>query len=77
MLRLTLVAMLAVGLGVGASTASASWKAQYGVQDDAWLEVGTTKMSSLQERLSMLHAAVGSRGAVQAGRACEPRRPGL
>ena len=54
MLRLTLVAMLAVGLGVGASTASASWKAQYGVQDDAWLEVGTTKMSSLQERLSML-----------------------
>ena len=54
MLRLTLVAMLAVGLSVGASTASASWKAQYGVQDDAWLEVGTTKMSSLQERLSML-----------------------
>src|SRR5438874_1521975 len=36
------------------STASASSRAQYGVQDDAWLEVGTTKMWSLDERLAML-----------------------
>jgi hypothetical protein len=54
MLRLVLVAAVAVALAVEASTASASWKAQYGVQDDAWLEVGTTKWSSLQERLSAL-----------------------
>src|SRR3954447_18988358 len=54
MLRVVLVAIVAVALAAEASTASASWKAQYGVQDDAWLEVGTTKWSSLQERLSAL-----------------------
>ena len=47
-------ALVVAALGAAASTASASWKAQYGVQDDAWLEVGTTKMSSLQERLATL-----------------------
>jgi hypothetical protein len=53
--RPALVAWLVtVALASTASTASASWKAQYGVQDDAWLEVGTTKMSSLQERLATL-----------------------
>ena len=52
---LALVAGLAaVALAATASTASASWKAQYGVQDDAWLEFGTQKMSSLEERLAML-----------------------
>ena len=52
---LALVAGLAaVALAAAASTASASWKAQYGVQDDVWLEVGTQKMWSLEERLAML-----------------------
>jgi hypothetical protein len=52
---LALVAGLAaVALAATASTASASWKAQYGVQDDVWLEVGTQKMWSLEERLAML-----------------------
>ena len=46
--------LVAIALAATASTASASWKAQYGVQDDAWLEVGTTKMSSLQQRLATL-----------------------
>jgi len=46
--------LAAVALAATAVTASASWKAQYGVQDDAWLEVGTTKSPSLQERLATL-----------------------
>jgi hypothetical protein len=46
--------LAAVSLAATAATATASWKAQYGVQDDAWLEVGTTKSPSLQERLATL-----------------------
>ena len=54
-LRSGLVACLVtVALAATASTASASSKAQYGVQDDAWLQVGSTKMWSLDERLAML-----------------------
>jgi len=54
-LRSALVAGLAViALVATAATASASSKAQYGVQDDAWLEVGTTKWPALEERLSTL-----------------------
>ena len=37
-----------------ASTASASWKVQYGIQDDAWIEAGTVKMPVLEDRLSTL-----------------------
>ena len=54
MCRLVLLAAITLSLAAGASTASASSKAQYGVQDDAWLQVGTAKMSSLQERLATL-----------------------
>jgi hypothetical protein len=43
-----------IALCLGAANASASSQAQYGVQDDAWLQVGTTKMSSLEERLATL-----------------------
>jgi hypothetical protein len=43
-----------VAATTAATTASASSKAQYGIQDDAWLEVGTTKMSSLEQRLVTL-----------------------
>jgi hypothetical protein len=46
--------LVTVALAATAATASASWKAQYGIQDDAWLEVDTTAMSSLQERLATL-----------------------
>jgi len=47
-LRSALVAGLAmIALVATAATASASSKAQYGVQDDAWLEVGTTKWPAL------------------------------
>jgi Cellulase (glycosyl hydrolase family 5) len=50
-----LVAVLAgLVLAAIASTASASSKAEYGIQDDAWLAAGTAKMSSLQERLATL-----------------------
>jgi hypothetical protein len=47
-------ALVVIGLAAGGSTASASWKVQYGVQDDAWLEVGTAKVPALEERLSTL-----------------------
>src|SRR6266536_1852065 len=46
--------LVTVALAATAATASASWKAQYGIQDDAWLEVDTTAMSSLQQRLATL-----------------------
>jgi hypothetical protein len=52
--RLVLLAAIALALAAGASTASASSKVEYGVQDDAWLQVGTTKMASLQERMATL-----------------------
>jgi len=54
MCRLVLLAAITLALAAAASTASASSRAQYGVQDDAWLQVGTAKMSSLQERLATL-----------------------
>jgi hypothetical protein len=47
------LALVVIALAA-ASPAAASWKAQYGVQDDAWLEVGTTKNPSLEERLRTL-----------------------
>jgi len=53
-LSVLVAGLVTVALVATASTASASWKAQYGVQDDVWLELGTTKMSSLQERLATL-----------------------
>ena len=46
--------LMAVVLAAAASTASASWKVQYGIQDDAWLAAGTTKMPSLERRLDTL-----------------------
>jgi hypothetical protein len=50
-----LVAVLAaIVLAATASTASASSKAEYGIQDDAWLAAGTPKMASLEERLATL-----------------------
>ena len=49
-----LVGLVTVALAATAATASASSKAQYGVQDDAWLQVGSTMMWSLDERLAML-----------------------
>jgi hypothetical protein len=53
--RTALVAgLVTLALAVTAATASASSKAQYGVQDDAWLEVGTSKSPSLAERLDTL-----------------------
>ncbi len=54
MARLAVLAAMLVALAGLASTASASWKAEYGVQDDAWLEVGTTKSPALEERLATL-----------------------
>src|SRR6266487_2503813 len=53
MRRLLLLAAVAAAAAL-ASTASASWKVEYGLQDDAWLEVGTPKMSSLKGRLTTL-----------------------
>jgi hypothetical protein len=50
--RTALVALLVFALA--AATASASTKARYGVQDDAWLEVGTTTSPLLGERLETL-----------------------
>jgi hypothetical protein len=54
--RFLLLAALvaAIGLAAGASSASASSRVEYGVQDDAWLQVGSAKMWSLDERLAML-----------------------
>jgi len=46
--------LVTVALAATAATAPASPKAQYGVQDDAWLQVGSTMMWSLDERLAML-----------------------
>ncbi len=55
MRAITLLAWLvAAFLAVGASTASASWKVKYGIQDDAWLEYGTAKSPLLEDRLQML-----------------------
>jgi hypothetical protein len=52
---LALVALgTAVVVSATASAASASSKAQYGIQDDAWLAAGTVKMSSLKDRLATL-----------------------
>ena len=48
------IAAALVALSATASTASASWKAQYGVQDDAWLQVGAPKSGPLEERLATL-----------------------
>src|SRR5947208_13107335 len=54
-MRRLLLILAAVSLGAAlSSTASASWKVEYGLQDDAWLEVGTPKMSSLEGRLTTL-----------------------
>lgn len=46
--------LAAVALAATASSASASWNARYGIQDDAWIEAGTTGMPVLEERLAML-----------------------
>lgn len=56
MLRLVLlVAVAAAALSAAATRADASWKVQYGVQDDAWLEAGSAKSASLEGRLGMLN----------------------
>src|ERR671933_2143799 len=47
-------AIAAAALCATATQAGASWKVQYGVQDDAWLEYGSVKSSSLEGRLTML-----------------------
>src|SRR5436305_15047573 len=54
MRRLLLILAAGAGAAALASTASASWKVEYGLQDAAWLEVGTPKMSSLEGRLTTL-----------------------
>ena len=54
MRHLPLWALMVAALAVSASSASASWKAQYGIQDDAWLAGGTAKMPALETRLAML-----------------------
>lgn len=46
--------VVAVVLAATAAIASASSRAEYGVQDDVWLEIGTDRMSSLHERLATL-----------------------
>jgi hypothetical protein len=46
--------LVTLALASMAATASASSKVQYGLQDDAWLQVGTTKWPSLEERLATL-----------------------
>ena len=51
--RLVIAAVL-VALAANASTADASRKAEYGVQDDAWLQVGAPKSGPLEERLATL-----------------------
>jgi hypothetical protein len=51
--RLVIAAAL-VALAATASTASASSRALYGVQDDAWIEVGSPKSGPLEERLATL-----------------------
>jgi hypothetical protein len=53
MRRTALLAALAAAAAL-ASTASASWKVQYGIQDDAWLQVGTAKTPALEDRLDVL-----------------------
>jgi hypothetical protein len=52
--RALAVVFAGIFLAATASTASASSKIEYGIQDDAWLAAGTAKMSSLQERLDTL-----------------------
>jgi hypothetical protein len=47
-------ALAAIVVASTAVSASASSRAQYGIQDDAWIEAGTAKMSSLEERLTTL-----------------------
>jgi len=54
MRRLLVILAAVAGAAALSSTASASWKVEYGLQDDAWLEVGTPRMSSLDGRLAML-----------------------
>src|SRR5947199_8320722 len=49
-----IIGLLAVVLFATATSASASWKVQYGVQDDAWLQAGSTKSASLEGRLETL-----------------------
>jgi hypothetical protein len=48
------IAAALVALAATASTADASHKAQYGVQDDAWIQVGAPKSGPLAERLGTL-----------------------
>src|SRR5689334_10164748 len=54
MRRLVTSAAIVVVALCATTSASASWKVQYGVQDDAWLEAGSEKSSSLEGRLTML-----------------------
>src|SRR5438874_641876 len=74
-MRRLLLILAAVSLGAAlSSTASASWKVEYGLQDDAWLEVGTPRMSSLDGRLAMLdRLGVGVVRYTVAGGATSPR----
>jgi hypothetical protein len=53
MRRLVLLAALA-GAAALTSTATASWKVQYGLQDDAWLEGAAAQPQVLEDRLSVL-----------------------
>ena len=48
------IAAALVALSATASNAAASHRAQYGVQDDAWLQVGAPKSGPLEERLTTL-----------------------
>jgi hypothetical protein len=52
--RALLAVLAGIVLAATASTASASSKAEYGIQDDAWLAAGTAKTPSMEERLATL-----------------------
>ena len=49
-----LLFLAAVAAAALAPTASASWKVQYGIQDDAWLEGAAGQPQMLEDRLSTL-----------------------
>jgi hypothetical protein len=49
-----LLFLAAVAAAVLAPTAAASWKVQYGIQDDAWLEGAAGQPQMLKDRLSTL-----------------------
>jgi hypothetical protein len=49
-----LSSLLALVVLVAATTASASWKVEYGIQDDAWLQAASSDPMTLEARLKTL-----------------------